>query len=80
MNRLEALLTKIINNEFVENQECLNRLEQYLVCILTRTGIEQLGEPMNRLEELLQTLYEVVPEDSTKILSAKLIELQETNK
>lgn len=72
MNRLDELLTKIINNEGAEDWECMNRLEQYLICILTRTGIEKLGTPMNRLEVLLQALYTVVPENAIEILSARL--------
>lgn len=75
-NRLDELLTAIINREPQENWNCLNRLEQYLICILTRQGLEDLGEPMNRLEVLLQALYEVVPENSIEILSARL---EETN-
>jgi hypothetical protein len=74
-NRLDELLTKLINGEGVGDWECLNRLEQYLICILTRTGIEELGAPMNRLEVLLQALYKVVPEDAIEILSARLEKL-----
>jgi hypothetical protein len=74
MNRLDALLTMIKNGNAQEQWECLNRLEQYLVCILTRSGIDQLGAPMNRLEVLLQALYEVVPENSVEVLSARLEE------
>lgn len=77
MNRLEELLTKLIDGAGAEDWECLNRLEQYLICILTRTGIEKLGEPMNRLEVLLQALYTVVPENAIEILSARL-EKQDT--
>lgn len=72
MNRLEELLHKLINGEAVENWESLNRLEQYLICILTRSGIEALGEPMNRLEVLLRALYEVVPENAIEILKAEI--------
>lgn len=75
MNRLDELLTKLINGESVENWQSLNRLEQYLVCILTRTGIEVLGEPMNRLEVLLRALYEVVPENAVEILNVHLDQL-----
>jgi hypothetical protein len=75
-NRLDELLTALINGEMPENWTSLNRLEQYLVCILTRTGIETLGEPLNRLEVLLSALYEVVPENSVEVLSARL---EETN-
>ena len=77
MNRLDELLIKLINSEGAEDWECLNRLEQYLICILTRKGIEELGEPMNRLEVLLQALYAVVPENAIEILSARL-EKQDT--
>ena len=77
MNRLEELLTKLIDGSGVEDWECLNRLEQYLICILTRKGIEELGEPMNRLEVLLQALYNVVPENTVEILSTRL-EKQDT--
>lgn len=74
-NRLDELLTKLINGESAEDWECLNRLEQYLVCILNRTGIEALGKPMNRLEVLLQALYTVVPENAVEILSAHIEKL-----
>jgi hypothetical protein len=70
-NRLDELLTKIINGNFDE-WESLNRLEQYLVCILTRKDIESLGKPMNRLEVLLQALYAVTPENAVEILAARL--------
>lgn len=72
MNRLDELLTKLINGEGAENWECLNRLEQYLICILTRKGMEELGAPMNRLEVLLQALYEVVPENAIEIIAARI--------
>jgi hypothetical protein len=74
MNRLEELLNKLIQGEQAEDWESLNRLEQYLVCILTRSGIEELGVPMNRLEVLLQALYHVVPENAVEVLSARLEE------
>jgi hypothetical protein len=61
-------------NKTPEHWESLNRLEQYLVCILTHSGIEALGTPMNRLEVLLQALYEVVPENSIEIISARIEE------
>ena len=70
-NRLEELCTRLIKNESVADWECLNRLEEYLVCILTRQGMEHLGEPLNRLEELLQALYVVVPENALEILAAR---------
>lgn len=72
MNRLEELLDKLIHGEAVNDWESLNRLEQYLICILTRSGIEELGEPMNRLEVLLRALYEVVPENAIEILKAEI--------
>ena len=72
MNRLDELLSALITGKQEIEWESLNRLEQYLVCILTRTGIEALGEPMNRLEVLLRALYEVVPENAVEILSARI--------
>ncbi len=72
MNRLDELLTMIIEGSAAENWKSLNRLEQYLICILTRSDIEALGTPMNRLEVLLQALYEVVPENAVEVLSARL--------
>lgn len=76
-NRLEILLNKLINGEQVGDWECLNRLEQHLVCILTRSGFDKLGAPMNRLETLLQALYYVVPEGSIEILAARLEEQED---
>lgn len=73
-NRLDELLTMLIEGNIPENFESLNRLEQYLICILTHSGIEALGAPMNRLEVLLRALYEVVPETSVEVLSARLEE------
>ena len=72
MNRLDELLTKLVEGSGAEDWECMNRLEQYLICILTRKGIEDLGAPMNRLEVLLQALYTVVPENAIEIISARL--------
>ena len=72
MDRLEELLNKLIYGEAVNDWKSLNRLEQYLICILTRSGIEELGEPMNRLEVLLRALYEVVPENAIEILKAEI--------
>ena len=74
-SRLDDLLSQIINGDF-SNWESLNRLEQYLVCILTKKGIDDLGKPLNRLEVLLQALYTVVPENSIEILNARLEEEQ----
>ena len=60
-NRLEDLFTALLNNgdtsELEKDWNKLNRLEQYLICIINRSGIERMGEPLNRLEVLLQTLY-----------------------
>jgi Tfp pilus assembly protein PilN len=72
-NRVDQLLTKLLEGDTSE-WKSLNRLEQYIVCILTHTGIEELGEPMNRLEALLQALYQVVPANVVEILSARLEE------
>ena len=76
-NRLDELLTLLIENKSADDWECLNRLEQYLVCILTKGDISLLGEPMNRLEVLLQALYYVVPEGTLEIISTRLEEQQE---
>lgn len=75
MNRLDELLTMIIESGSAEHWKSLNRLEQYLICILTHSNIDELGPPMNRLEVLLQALYEVVPENSVEVLTARLEEL-----
>ena len=60
-NKLEYLFTKLLEDgdvsELEQNWDSLNRLEQYLVCIISKTGIDRLGQPMNRLEILLQALY-----------------------
>ena len=74
-NRLEDLLTKLVNKESLKDFECLNRLEEYLVIILTRADISKMGKPLNRLEVFLQALYEVVPENSVEILSSRLEEI-----
>ena len=74
MNRPDELLAMLKEGNSQIQWESLNRLEQYLVCILTHSGIESLGEPMNRLEVLLHALYEVVPENSVEVLSARLEE------
>lgn len=79
-NRLTDLLDKLINGDPDNDWQSLNRLEQYLVCILTRKNIEILGKPMNRLEVLLQALYAVVPENSSEVLYARLEELDKINK
>ena len=72
MNRLDQLLTAISERNDLEHWESLNRLEQYLICILTHSGLEDLGEPLNRLEVLLQALYEIVPNNAVEILAARL--------
>lgn len=77
MNRLEELLVAIKEGKDIEGWESLNRLEQYLICILTRKGIETLGEPMNRLEELLQAVYFVVPENAVEILKIDLEQIDQ---
>ena len=82
-NRLDILLTSLANNTPIEDWKCLNRLEKYLIGILTkdRAILDDLGTPLNRLEELLVALFEVVPEDSTEtiseIIGARLEEVEE---
>lgn len=60
-NKLEELFAKLLENgdttELEKEWEKLNRLEQYLVCIISKSGIDRMGEPMNRLETLLQAVY-----------------------
>lgn len=60
-NKLEELFAKLLENgdttELEKEWENLNRLEQYLVCIISKSGIDRMGEPMNRLETLLQAVY-----------------------
>lgn len=60
-NKLEELFAKLLKNgdatELEKEWEKLNRLEQYLVCIISKSGIDRMGEPMNRLETLLQAVY-----------------------
>ena len=60
-NKLEELFTKLLENgdttELEKEWDKLNRLEQYLVCIISKSGIDRMGEPMNRLETLLQAVY-----------------------
>ena len=72
-NRLDELLSSMINGDFTE-WESLNRLEQYLVCIITRGDISKLGKPLNRLEVLLQALYAITPENAVEVLAARLEE------
>lgn len=60
-NKLEELFAKLLENgdttELEKEWEKLNRLEQYLICIISKSGIDRMGEPMNRLETLLQAVY-----------------------
>lgn len=60
-NKLEELFDKLLENgdttELEKEWDKLNRLEQYLVCIISKSGIDHMGEPMNRLETLLQAVY-----------------------
>lgn len=60
-NKLEELFDKLLENgdttELEKEWDNLNRLEQYLVCIISKSGIDRMGEPMNRLETLLQAVY-----------------------
>lgn len=61
-NRLVYLLEKLANHEEVSVGETgfqpLNRLEQWLLCLINKTGIEDLGDPMNALEYLIKAIYE----------------------
>ena len=60
-NKLEQLFTLLLENgdttKLEKEWDSLNRLEQYLVCIISKTGIDRMGQPMNRLEVLLHALY-----------------------
>ena len=60
-NKLEELFDKLLKDgdasALLAEWDNLNRLEQYLVCILTKSNIERMGSPLNRLEVLLQALY-----------------------
>ena len=60
-NKLEELFDRLLNDgdasALLAEWDKLNRLEQYLVCILTKSNIERMGTPLNRLEALLQALY-----------------------
>lgn len=60
-NKLEELFDKLLTDgdasALLAEWDNLNRLEQYLVCILTKSNIERMGSPLNRLEVLLQALY-----------------------
>ena len=80
MNRLDELLTKIINKEPIGNWSCQNRLEQFLFCIVARGTAEaeqeyekiiaqyKDGKPLNILEEYLDVIYHLVPENTGQIL------------
>jgi hypothetical protein len=60
-NKLEVLFDKLLNDgdvtELKKNWDDLNRLEQYLVCLISKSDIDLMGEPKNRLEVLLTVLY-----------------------
>jgi hypothetical protein len=80
MNRLDELLTKITNNEPIGDWTCQNRLEQFLFCIIARGTAEaeqeyaelvshyKDGKPLNLLEEYLDVIYQMVPENTGQIL------------
>lgn len=62
-NRLVYLMEKLANHQEVSvggatGFQPLNRLEQWLLCLINKTGIEDLGEPMNALEYLIKAIYE----------------------
>lgn len=54
--RVEILLDALNNNETIDNWVCRSRLEEHLIACINKTGIEGLGAPRCRLEELLQVL------------------------
>ena len=60
-NKLEELFNKFLEDGDVSSLEKewdnLNRLEQYLICVISKSGISRMGQPMNRLETLLQAVY-----------------------
>lgn len=56
MSRFEYLLQKLINGETVDDWEPQSRMETHLLACINKTGIEGLGEPQSRAEELLQML------------------------
>ena len=60
-SRLEQLFKALLEGgstaELEKEWDSLNRLEQYLICVINKAGIERMGEPINRLEILLQALY-----------------------
>ena len=80
MNRLDELLTKITNKEPIGEWSCQNRLEQFLFCIIARGTAEaeteyadlishyKDGKPLNILEEYLDVIYHMVPENTGQIL------------
>ena len=62
-NRLVYLMEKLANHQEVSvggatGFQPLNRLEQWLLCLINKTGVEDLGEPMNALEYLIKAIYE----------------------
>ena len=80
MNRLDELLTKITNKEPIGDWSCQNRLEQFLFCIIARGTAEaeaeyadlvshyKDGNPLNILEEYLEVIYHMVPENTGQII------------
>jgi hypothetical protein len=80
MNRLDELLSKIVNKEPIGDWSCMNRLEQYLFCIIARGTPEaeaeyaeiishyKDGKPLNILEEYLDIIYQMVPENTEQII------------
>lgn len=80
MNRLDELLTKITNKEPIGDWACQNRLEQFLFCIIARGTAEaeseyadlishyKDGKPLNILEEYLDIIYQMVPENTGQVL------------
>ena len=91
MNRLDELLTKITNKEPIGEWSCQNRLEQFLFCIIARGTAEAEteyadlishyvdGKPLNILEEYLDVIYHMVPENTSQILgeiiAARLVQI-----
>lgn len=71
MDRLNYLMQRLIKGDKLNNWHSLNRLEEYLVACINRSGIENLGAPLNRYEELLEALYKALKgtETDTKIIS-----------
>jgi len=65
MDTLEYLLQKLIKGEKITEWESFNRLESYLIACINKEGIEELGIPQNRLEILLNLLYEQMRKQGT---------------